>query len=238
MQIPSDRQIADSAVVISEVQAVVERCLMGNLAPRVLDAGCGSQRYLQLAGCAHIIGLDVDEEQLDRNTVIQDKILGDIQTFPLPAQSFDLVICWDVLEHVPRPIAALNNLAQALTPSGLLVLGGPNLYSLKGLITRITPYWFHRLVYRVYTRRWRSRSEPFRTYLRRGSSPRHVASWAAQHRLLTEYFMLHESPLQREFRRRIRMPAGFWSMLESVLRLLTSGRFELMATDFVLVLRR
>lgn len=59
---------------------------------------------------------------------------------------------------MPRPVAALDNLAKAPTPGAVLVLGGPNLYSLKGIISGITPYWFHRLVYRVYTRRWRSRS--------------------------------------------------------------------------------
>ncbi len=44
--------------------------------------------------------------------------------------------------------AALNQL-EWTRPGGLLVIGVPNLWSLRGLITKLTPFWFHRLVYRL-----------------------------------------------------------------------------------------
>lgn len=38
---------------------------------------------------------------------------------------------------------------RALRPGGWLLLIFPNRWSLKGLLTRLTPLWFHRLGYRM-----------------------------------------------------------------------------------------
>ena len=63
---------------------------------------------------------------------------------------------------------AVDALARAVTPGGILVVGVPNLLSLKGLITKATPFWFHRL---VYERVFAADSAPFHTYLRRSLVP-------------------------------------------------------------------
>ena len=58
--------------------------------------------------------------------------LEDAAAFAPLAGRFDTVICLNVLEHVADPVAALRNMASALTPDGRLVLyvpQGPGLYS-------------------------------------------------------------------------------------------------------------
>jgi glycosyltransferase involved in cell wall biosynthesis len=58
--------------------------------------------------------------------------LDDAETFAAHREAFDTVICLNVLEHVPDPLAALRNIHSALVPGGRLVLyvpRGQNLYS-------------------------------------------------------------------------------------------------------------
>ncbi len=225
-------EILDRTTAVAKLQDVIDLWLSDNPSPRVLDAGCGGMRQFRLSAGAHVVGIDIAADQLENNSAVQERIVGDIQTFPLAPQSFDIVICWDVLEHVPRPRAALQNLRQAVAPGGLLVLAGPNLLSLKGLVTRITPYWFHRAYYRR-----THKLEPFRTYLRLATSPDSLGRWAPRHSLSTEYFALYESDMQLELRQRARLRGRLWTVTSNALVTLTGGRFNPSATDFVLVLR-
>jgi SAM-dependent methyltransferase len=116
--------------------------------PAVLDAGCGAAGPIEIPPDAHVTGIDISEEQLARNMSLDDKILGDLQSYPLPEDKFDLAICWDVLEHLDDPEAACRNMWSALRANGLLVLGFPNSRSVKGLVTRFTPHWAHVQAYR------------------------------------------------------------------------------------------
>lgn len=198
---------------------------------RVLDAGCGHQMYLRMPHAAEVVGIDIDAAQLDGNASIDEKILGDVQTYPLPPASFDLVICYEVMEHLKRPDLALENLFRATSPGGLMVLGGPNLFSLKGLATRFTPHWVHRLYYRM----GGSGLEPFRTYMRQAATPRKLTEWARDRGLPSEYAVVFESPLQVRGRERIHLTGRWWHALERVARAVTAGRVDLAATDFMLV---
>ena len=53
-----------------------------------------------------------------KNSVVSVKIVGDVQTYPLPENSFDLIVCWDVLEHLEFPQAALERVFDATKPGG------------------------------------------------------------------------------------------------------------------------
>jgi 2-polyprenyl-3-methyl-5-hydroxy-6-metoxy-1,4-benzoquinol methylase len=87
---------------------------------RVLDAGCGRNLHLGYPGLdlrsAYVTGIDISQSALDQNENVDVKILGDLQTYPLEREAFDVVICQDVLEHLPRPNEALANMARALRP--------------------------------------------------------------------------------------------------------------------------
>jgi SAM-dependent methyltransferase len=52
--------------------------------------------------------------------------LGDItHGLPYPADQFDVCLCEQVLEHLPRPSDTLAEIARLLRPGGLAVLGVP-----------------------------------------------------------------------------------------------------------------
>lgn len=201
--------------------------------PRVLDAGCGRQMYLRVAADAYVVGVDIDSDQLERNPRLHEAIVGDLQTCELPSEDFDLIVCWDVLEHMRRPRQALENLEQALRPGGLLIVGSPNILSLKGLVTKVTPFWLHRLAYRD-----ASSVHPFRTYLRFSMAPARLRAWAERESLATMCYAVYESPMQIRLRHRVRLTGRRWSGLNAAARALSRGAVDLEGTDFVLVLNR
>ena len=99
----------------------------------VLDIACGTgygTRMMCEAGAAHATGVDIAAEPLaiamkdyagDGATFLR----GDIAAFG-DADSFDLITCFETIEHVPDADAALRNLRRVLRPDGLLLLSSPN----------------------------------------------------------------------------------------------------------------
>ena len=104
---------------------------------------------VELPQNAYVVGLDESAVALSRNERVDEAIVGNIETYPIPQGRFDLVVCHDVLEHVDDPVAALRNLARSVAVGGELDVQIPILWSDKGLITRLTPHRFHVWCYRV-----------------------------------------------------------------------------------------
>jgi SAM-dependent methyltransferase len=100
---------------------------------RVLDAGCGlgyGIEILSSAGAAEVIGLDLNAEAVEeaRRRIngagsIQQ---GDIQGLDFGDDSFDLVVCFETIEHVEEAPAALAEFHRVLRPGGVLLLSSPN----------------------------------------------------------------------------------------------------------------
>lgn len=49
----------------------------------------------------------------------------DLKREPLPSRRFDAVLCFDVLEHIHRPLRTLDRIHDAMTPGGLLFVHAP-----------------------------------------------------------------------------------------------------------------
>ena len=101
---------------------------------RLLDAGAGEQRYRP--HCAHLEYVSQDFARYDGQgdgAGLQTKkwdqsrldLVCDITAIPEPAGSFDAVLCTEVFEHLPDPLAALREFARLLKPGGHLVLTAP-----------------------------------------------------------------------------------------------------------------
>jgi SAM-dependent methyltransferase len=118
---------------------------------RVYEAGGGSTSWLpaDVLARSEIVVVDIDEQQLENNRYAQQKILGNIESCTFPPASFDLIVCFNVIEHLDSPPAAIERFSEALRPGGLLLIGAPNPKSLSGVITRFTPHAFHVWYYRA-----------------------------------------------------------------------------------------
>jgi SAM-dependent methyltransferase len=87
-------------------------------ARRVLDAGCGQgfvMHQLDQDGLAgSITGADLDTVALAwgrAHEITQQPLTGaNVRCLPFPDNKFDLVLCLEVLEHLPRPAEGLREL--------------------------------------------------------------------------------------------------------------------------------
>ena len=124
---------------------------------RVLDVGAGSCPYRRLF--SHCDYKTHDFQQLQPNQLLgksgygQIDYVGDIAMIPVPSESFDVLLCTEVLEHVPEPIRAVKEFARILNPSGKLLLTAPlgsglhqEPYHFYG---GYTPYWYRKFLSEV-----------------------------------------------------------------------------------------
>jgi ubiquinone/menaquinone biosynthesis C-methylase UbiE len=95
---------------------------------RVLDIGAGSAPYRPLfAHCDYrtqdFAALHAD--QLRDGGYGQIDIVCDAKNIPVADESFDVVLCTEVLEHHPEPIALIFEFARILSKDGVLLLTAP-----------------------------------------------------------------------------------------------------------------
>jgi SAM-dependent methyltransferase len=220
-----------------ELQAVVGRLSAAQPLRRVLDAGCGYELPLDFPPSVELVGLDESAEAMAKNENIDAAIIGDLETAKLEEGSFDAVLCWTVLEHLERPQEALRNLVGALRPGGLLIIGVPNIWSIKGLITKATPHRFHVWVYRRilgHPDAGKAGIAPYRTYLRLAISPRGLARFARVSNLELLYANAYgEAPAQLPG-----LVRGTWTGAARALSALLLGKVDPNASEYVAVFRK
>lgn len=113
-----------------------------------LDAGCGSCAHsLRLARRGYLVhAIDFsayilsiakarvhDGEFTDRVSVNRSSLLA----LPFRSESFDHVLCWGVLMHIPDIEQATRELTRVLKPGGVLIIGENNMHSLQSILRLI-----------------------------------------------------------------------------------------------------
>lgn len=96
---------------------------------RILEDGCGVGSYLaRLAENASLaVGLEIELERAQEAHRKGPSTLGGVgEHLPFPANTFDLVLSHEVLEHVQDDQLAINEIVRILNPGGRLVLFVPN----------------------------------------------------------------------------------------------------------------
>lgn len=234
-------QSANRSDPSSELQGVIDRLFTDGKPIAVLDAGCGSGIHINLSRDAHIVGIDICEAQLERNRFLSQKIVGDIQVYDFGEESFDLVMCWDVLEHLSEPEKALRSFAQAVKMDGVILLALPNVYSLKGLITKFTPHWFHIWVYRfIFNSRNAGKPgyAPFPTFLRPSISVGALKRFAAENNLIEEYILLYEGYMISSLGKKSPILFAGYKLTLFLLKLISLGAYDGSKSDFFIIFRR
>jgi 2-polyprenyl-3-methyl-5-hydroxy-6-metoxy-1,4-benzoquinol methylase len=224
-----------------ELQEFLDVHFDGRADLRVLEAGCGSLVKMRLPPGTHIVGIDISEKQLLRNQSIVERIVGDLQTHELPAASYDMIVCWDVLEHLPHPQSAVERLFRATKVGGIVILAMPNVSSLKGQVTKYSPHWFHVWMYRnVFGRKLAGTEDhgPFKTFLDPSIAAESIRRFAVEHRFSEVFFRLYETHMQRSTRKKVGLVGPVWSVVQGLTRLFTFGRIDPLNSDFIMVLHR
>jgi SAM-dependent methyltransferase len=113
---------------------------------RLLDAGAGEQPYRKF--CDHLKYVSQDFAQYDHNSTSGGlqmpewdygklDIVSDITAIPEPDQSFDAILCSEVFEHIPDPIAAIKEFSRLMKKGGTLIITAP-----FSSLTHFAPYHF------------------------------------------------------------------------------------------------
>jgi 2-polyprenyl-3-methyl-5-hydroxy-6-metoxy-1,4-benzoquinol methylase len=178
------------------------------------EAGGGSCSVLppELLNRSKVTVVDIDEDQVRNNTYAAEAILGDVQTYSFGRETFDLVICYNVIEHLPHVDAALLNFRDALKPGGMILIGAPN----AGLPGEPPfPTFFHPLV----------------------TLPR-LEAFAAANGLEMIYRREVESPRYPEMRRRKPLFAALVDAAAAVMNAVLPGGIDVRRGDYHVILRK
>jgi dolichol-phosphate mannosyltransferase len=112
-------------------------------AQRILDIGCGSSRILQ--SLPQAVGLDMQIRKLRwLRAPGRSLVQGSLSALPFEDDSFDAVICSEVIEHIARRDVDLTDMVRVLAPGGTLVLGTPDYgrwtwRTLEGVYKKVFP---------------------------------------------------------------------------------------------------
>jgi SAM-dependent methyltransferase len=90
------------------------RELHGRLGPyRLLDVGCGQKPYLPFFEpfVSEYVGVDVVDNPAA-------ELMGPVEALPVEDESFDVVLCAQVLEHCNDPARAVSELRRVTRPGG------------------------------------------------------------------------------------------------------------------------
>lgn len=107
-------------LLIKQTFAVID----AHAAGRVLDAGCGDQpfreRFLGKASAYDTLDVEQRGGELTYTGSVTDMHM-------IPDGSYDTVACFEVLEHVPQPFAAVAEISRVLKPGGTFLMSVPHL---------------------------------------------------------------------------------------------------------------
>lgn len=112
----------------------------------VLDAGCGTgygTRLLAQGGAREVVGIDIAEAVLEAVApTMPDSVRlqpGDLRKLQVPDDTFDLIVCFEVIEHFDDPFTVLDELSRVLAPEGVLLISSPN----RGVYQPGNPHHLH-----------------------------------------------------------------------------------------------
>jgi SAM-dependent methyltransferase len=109
-----------------------------------LELGCGNGMMLyslkQMGW--RVVGIERSPEvaAFERQRLGLPIFAGGLESL-VPKPCFDLIILFQVLEHMPDPLTTLKQCANLLNPSGKIIIGVPNLDSWQAKYAG--PDWFH-----------------------------------------------------------------------------------------------
>jgi len=110
------------------------------IASRLLDAGCGDQKYKKYCTDLEYLAQDFAQYTVDKKEMLGSKGIGGANGYQYGAlnyvgniweinetnQFFDAILCTEVLEHIPFPVETIREFSRILKPNGKLILTAPS----------------------------------------------------------------------------------------------------------------
>lgn len=134
-----DDVYGDSVEIARTSKTYTIDCVPGGRSLSILDVGCGSgANSAELAARGHrVVGADFSDAAIEKYRArgFEGYVVDLESNLGFPADSFDVVFCSEVIEHMTSPEVLAAEMFRMLKPGGLLVLSTPN-----------SAFWLYRLL--------------------------------------------------------------------------------------------
>lgn len=112
---------------------------------RALEVGPGAGVYLPVLASLfdQVTAMDIENAYLEhaqRLTALYPNltlVADNITHSQLADGSFEIILCSEVIEHIPDPAAALREMHRLLSPGGIMIISTPQRYSTIELAARV-----------------------------------------------------------------------------------------------------
>ena len=104
----------------------------------ILDVGAGPCKYRHFFSHCNYKAHDFSKYEGEEFAYGELDYISDITNIPVENNSFDVILCTEVLEHVPKPDLAIGEFTRILKSNGLLVLTAP-----LGSSIHMAPYHYY-----------------------------------------------------------------------------------------------
>ncbi|APB69396.1 methyltransferase domain-containing protein [Paenibacillus polymyxa] len=138
---------------------------------KVLDIACGEGygSHFLSQKAKNVTAVDVDSATIEaaKQKYINNNLtylLGDINELDFEDKVFDVIVCYETIEHVQDPYKAFNNLKRVLKDDGILIISTPNkaVYSDEKKFSN--PFHIKEFYYKEYLDLLRTRFESVHIY--------------------------------------------------------------------------
>ena len=95
---------------------------------KILNIGAGTGNDIhQIKKFGKVFVLDIDKKALNLipDSLVEEKVIADACNIPYPDNSFDVVVSFDVLEHIKDDIKVVSEVRRILRPGGFFVFTVP-----------------------------------------------------------------------------------------------------------------
>lgn len=114
----------------------------------ILDLGCGEETYIEnlvkISGI-NLYGVDISDFVIDlHKRAYQDHsnvrfIACPAEELPFDEGYFDLVICDELIEHVPKAEILLDEIGRVIKKDGILIISTPNRNRISAIFKKLVP---------------------------------------------------------------------------------------------------
>ena len=196
----------------------------------ILEAGCGRRWTLDLKGMRYTLtGVDINRQSLEirknQQKDLHEAIAGDLRTIKLEENSFDIIYCSYVIEHIKDVKRVLDNFIRWLKLGGILILRIPDKDTVYGFVTKITPFWIH-LFYKKHLLKMPNAGKPgcgpFPTFFDKIMSRKGVHDYCQKHGIIIKI----ECGLKYNFSNRLGVFSPFIKVIVHIIEVISFGKLR------------